>query len=84
MCSTRVMDCCLGDEGLTRRQLALAKCLFAMVDYFALILSHSLLFFAGWQLLMRDELDQDPAPGEADPPPAEAPQPPKPGLRLHA
>ncbi len=55
-----------------------------MVDYFALILSHSLLFFAGWQLLMRDELDQDPAPGEADPPPAEAPPPPKPGLRLHA
>ena len=55
-----------------------------MVDYFALVLSHSLLLFAGWQLLRRDELDQDPAAETAEPPPAETPQPPKPGLRLHA
>ena len=55
-----------------------------MVDYFALVLSHSLLLLAGWQLLMRDELDQDTAPDEPELPPAETPPPPKPGLRLHA
>ncbi|MFM6950524.1 MAG: hypothetical protein ACKOW1_05835 [Novosphingobium sp.] len=52
-----------------------------MIDYLALALSHSLLFIAGWQLMSRVDLDQDP--------PADAPEPPaatetKPGLRIRA
>ncbi|MCZ8172482.1 MAG: hypothetical protein ACK442_14700 [Novosphingobium sp.] len=45
-----------------------------MVDYFALALSHSLLVFAAWRLLWRDDLDADPAAPEQDPPGGSAPQ----------
>jgi hypothetical protein len=36
-----------------------------MVDYFALALSHGLLALAVWRLMLRAELDSDPAPGPA-------------------
>ena len=34
-----------------------------MVDYFALGLTHALLALAAWRLMLRSELDADPAPG---------------------
>jgi len=36
-----------------------------MVDYFALALSHGLLALAVWRLMLRADLDSDPAPGPA-------------------
>jgi hypothetical protein len=44
-----------------------------MVDYFALALSHGLLALAVWRLMLRPDLDSDPAEpaeGEAVSPPA--------------
>lgn len=53
-----------------------------MIDFFALALSHALLFIAAWQMMGRADLDQDPkAPEPAAP---EPPKPAKPGLRLRA
>jgi hypothetical protein len=37
-----------------------------MVDLFALALTHGLLALAAWRLLLRPDLDQDPAPGAGD------------------
>lgn len=36
-----------------------------MVDNFALLLIHGLLALAGWRLMLRDDLDADPAPSPA-------------------
>lgn len=55
-----------------------------MVDYFALALAHGLLVLAAWQLLWRDDLDQDPAREEPEPPAADPAKPPKPELRIRA
>jgi hypothetical protein len=58
-----------------------------MIDYFALTLSHGLLFLAGWQLMLRADLDQDPAkaePPQPEPPRSEAPQPALPGPHSRA
>jgi hypothetical protein len=44
-----------------------------MVDYFALALSHGLLALAAWRLMLRPDLDSDPAEdpaGQAGSPPA--------------
>jgi len=38
-----------------------------MVDYFALALSHGLLALAVWRLMLRADLDSDPAPEEEEP-----------------
>ena len=35
-----------------------------MVDIFSLALTHALLALAAWRLLLRDDLDHDPLPGE--------------------
>lgn len=53
-----------------------------MIDFFALVLSHALLFIAAWQLMGRAELDQDPKVPEPAAP--EPPKPVNPGLRLRA
>ena len=53
-----------------------------MIDFFALALSHALLFIAAWQMMGRADLDQDPKAPE--PAAAEPPKPAKPGLRLRA
>lgn len=37
-----------------------------MIDYFALALTHGLIVLALWRLLMRPDLDRDPAVDEAD------------------
>ena len=39
-----------------------------MVDTFTLILSHGLLLIAVWRLVMRGDLDRDPAPEAGDTP----------------
>jgi hypothetical protein len=35
-----------------------------MVDYFALAITHLLLALAAWRLMMREDLDSDPADGD--------------------
>ena len=56
----------------------------AMIDFFALALSHGLLALACWRILLRGDLDAEstaaPKQIPAPPPPAK----PKPGLRTHA
>ena len=37
-----------------------------MVDYFAIGLTHLLMALAAWRLMLRDDLDSEPAPGESD------------------
>ena len=34
-----------------------------MVDYFAIGLTHLLMALAAWRLVLRDDLDREPAPG---------------------
>jgi hypothetical protein len=34
-----------------------------MVDYFAIGLTHLLMAFAAWRLVLRDDLDREPEPG---------------------
>ena len=56
----------------------------AMIDFFALALSHGLLALACWRILRRGDLD---AESEAAPDHIPVPPPaaqPKPGLRPHA
>ncbi len=56
-----------------------------MIYYFALALSHGLLVFALWQLLWRDDLDDDPPESKDVTNQPEAPAgKTKPGLRLRA
>lgn len=55
-------------QGLTPRQPACPKAAFTMVDLFAIGLTHALLAFAALRLVMRADLDADPAPGEPDSP----------------
>ena len=54
-----------------------------MVDYFSLALSHGVLLLAFWRLMLRDDLDVEPAPGEEgeDAEPVPAPEPRKSALR---
>ena len=47
-----------------------------MVDYFALALSHGLMAIAVWRMILRTDLDEDPAEGADGEPPA-APTGPK-------
>jgi hypothetical protein len=37
-----------------------------MIDYFALALTHGLLALAAWRLLLRADLDREPADREGD------------------
>ena len=57
---------------------------FTMVDYFALALTHGLLVLAAWQLLWRQDLDEDPAGPDPDPAAVSDPKPDQPGLRIRA
>lgn len=54
-----------------------------MVDYFSLALSHGVLLLAFWRLMLRDDLDAEPAREELqqDAPVETAPEPRKGALR---
>lgn len=45
-----------------------------MVDYFSLAVTHGLLALAAWRLMLRADLDRDPAPGDAKDPPVQPPR----------
>ena len=56
----------------------------AMIDFFALALSHGLLALACWRILRRDDLDTEVVVIPASPPTPQPPAKTKPGLRTHA
>jgi len=59
------------DRGTRLNAPSTAGCyLGAMIDYFAIALTHGLIALAAWRLLGRDALDHEPASLSA-PPPAE-------------